>query len=84
MRGRAANAHDYVSSHVNADSEQLRRYREVFTSTVYETEHPVERVHPETGERSLVLGHFVQRLKGLSASDSAHLLRLFHDHVTRL
>jgi taurine dioxygenase len=42
------------------------------------------RVHPETGERSLVLGHFVQRLKGLSATDSTHLLQVFHDHVTRL
>ncbi|CAN7679764.1 TauD/TfdA family dioxygenase [Paraburkholderia hospita] len=78
------NAYDYASSHVNADTEQLKRYREVFTSTVYETEHPVVRVHPETGERSLVLGHFVQRLKGLSAGDSTHLLQTFHDHVTRL
>ena len=30
--------------------------REEFVSTVYETEHPAVRVHPETGERSLVLG----------------------------
>jgi taurine dioxygenase len=78
------NAYDYASSHTNADSAQLKRYREVFTSTLYETEHPVVRVHPETGERTLVLGHFVQRLKGLSAHDSAHLLQVFHEHVTRL
>lgn len=78
------NAYDYASSHVNADSAQLKRYREVFTSKLYETEHPVVRVHPETGERTLVLGHFVQRLKGLSTHDSAHLLQVFHEHVTRL
>ncbi|KVC57915.1 taurine dioxygenase [Burkholderia stagnalis] len=78
------NAYDYASTHANADEAQLKRYREVFTSTVYETEHPVVRVHPETGERTLVLGHFVQRLKGLSAHDSAHLLQVFHEHVTRL
>ncbi|GAB7539952.1 TauD/TfdA dioxygenase family protein [Burkholderia sp. 3C] len=78
------NAYDYAASHVNADPDQLKRYREVFTSTVYETEHPVVRVHPVTGERTLVLGHFVQRLKGLSASDSAHLLQVLHEHVTRL
>jgi len=78
------NAYDYAASHVNADAAQLKRYREVFTSTLYETEHPVVRVHPETGERSLILGHFVQRIKGLSASDSAHLLQVFHEHVTRL
>ncbi|WP_321914415.1 TauD/TfdA family dioxygenase [Paraburkholderia sp. J11-2] len=78
------NAYDYASTHANADSAQLKRYREVFTSKLYETEHPVVRVHPETGERTLVLGHFVQRLKGLSSFDSAHLLQVFHEHVTRL
>ncbi|HTH60741.1 MAG TPA: TauD/TfdA family dioxygenase [Paraburkholderia sp.] len=78
------NAYDYASTHAGADDAQLKRYREVFTSKVYETEHPVVRVHPETGERALVLGHFVQRLKGLSAQDSAHLLQIFHEHVTRL
>ena len=78
------NAYDYVSTHVHADDTQLKRYREVFTSTVYETEHPVVRVHPETGERTLVLGHFVQKIKGLSSQDSAHLLQVLHEHVTRL
>ena len=33
------NAYDYASTHVHADDTQLKRYREVFTSTVYETEH---------------------------------------------
>ena len=42
------------------------------------------RVHPETGERSLVLGHFVQRFVGLSQRDSDRLLELFQDHITRL
>ncbi|MDP9583775.1 UNVERIFIED_ORG: taurine dioxygenase [Burkholderia contaminans] len=78
------NAYDYASPHVHADDTQLKRYREVFTSTVYETEHPVVRVHPETGERTLVLGHFVQKIKGLSSQDSAHLLQVLHEHVTRL
>jgi alpha-ketoglutarate-dependent taurine dioxygenase len=78
------NAYDYASSHVDANQEQLRRYREIFTATIYETEHPVVRVHPDTGERTLVLGHFVQHLKGLSARDSQHLLQVFHEHVTRL
>jgi taurine dioxygenase len=36
------------------------------TSTVYETEHPVVRVHPETQERSLILGGFLQKLIGYS------------------
>ncbi|CAG7654954.1 TauD/TfdA family dioxygenase [Paenibacillus allorhizosphaerae] len=58
--------------------------RYVFTSTVYETEHPVVRVHPETGERTLVLGHFVKKIVGLSSIDSAHLLSVLQGHVTRL
>ena len=78
------NAYDYASTHVHADDTQLKRYREVFTSSVYETEHPVVRVHPETGERTLVLGHFVQKIEGLSSQDSAHLLQVLHEHVTRL
>ena len=53
----------------------LKRYNEVFTRTIYETEHPVVHVHPETGERSLLLGHFVQRILGSTSSDSRHLFR---------
>ncbi|MCW2929182.1 MAG: tauD2 [Actinomycetia bacterium] len=61
-----------------------RHYREVFTSTVYQTEHPVVRVHPETGERALLLGQFVRRILGVGAGDSRHLFELFQQHVTRL
>ena len=66
-----------------SDKDQ-RHYAEVFTSTVYKTEHPVVRVHPETGERSLLLGQFVRRILGVSASDSRYLFDLFQQHVTRL
>jgi len=78
-----SNVYDYAAAHVGASTEALKRYREVFTSTLYETEHPVVHIHPETGERSLLLGHFVQRLQGLSTADSNHLLAIFHDHITR-
>jgi alpha-ketoglutarate-dependent sulfate ester dioxygenase len=61
-----------------------RHFREVFTSTVYQTEHPVVRVHPETGERSLLLGQFVRRILGVSASDARYLFDLFQQHITRL
>ena len=61
-----------------------RHHREVFLSTIFQTEHPVVRVHPETGERSLLLGQFVKRILGVSPSDSRCLLELFQRHVTRL
>jgi taurine dioxygenase len=59
-------------------------YREEFEKLEFEAEHPVVRVHPETGEFALVLGHFVHRLVGLSASDSSALFELFQRHIVRL
>jgi alpha-ketoglutarate-dependent taurine dioxygenase len=79
------NAYDYAERHdITKDNRDTEHYRTVFTSTVYETEHPVVRVHPETGERSLLLGQFVKRILGVSAADSQHLFALFQQHVTRL
>jgi taurine dioxygenase len=51
---------------------------------VYETEHPVVRVLPRTGERSLVLGYFVRRFVGYSQSDSNHLFEMLQSHITKL
>jgi alkyl sulfatase len=83
LRAVHSNAYDY-SVPVKADNERLKKYFEVFTSTVYETEHPVVRVHPETGERTLVLGAFVRHFVGLPAADSAQLFSLLQGYVTRL
>ncbi|KAF1038947.1 MAG: Alpha-ketoglutarate-dependent sulfate ester dioxygenase [Herbaspirillum frisingense] len=77
------NDYDYASR-FNTDAAGLKRYREIFTSSIYETEHPVVRVHPETGERTLVLGHFVKKLLGYPTTDSDHLLQLLGSYVTRL
>lgn len=79
-----SNLYDYAGAKPGASSEAARRYREVFASTVYETDHPVVRVHPETGERTLVLGHFVRRLKGYSSEASHALFNLLQSYVTRL
>ena len=78
------NEYDYLSNRHNVSEDDLRRFQEVFTSTVYETEHPVVHVHPETGERNLLLGHFVKQILGVSSSDSARLFQLLQEHVTRL
>ncbi len=82
------NEYDYASygnvGERGRDAEALKRYREVFVSTRYETEHPVVRVHPETGEKTLILGHFVKNFVGLTPSASAHVLELLQAYVTRL
>lgn len=48
-------------------------------------EHPLVTVHPETGERVLLLGAYARRVAGLSdKADAAALIRLFQGHVTAL
>jgi taurine dioxygenase len=79
-----SNVYDYAAARPNAKDKDATRYREVFTSTIYETEHPVVRVHPETGERTLLLGNFVQKIIGYSRDDSSRLFGIFQDHITRL
>ena len=53
------NAYDYARP--SATTEARREHDDIFVSTVYEAEHPVVRVHPLTGERSLFIGGFVRR-----------------------
>ena len=77
------NSYDYARQRQVQGSAESRRAAE-FVSTVYETEHPVVRVHPETGERSLLLGGFARHIVGLSTTDSADLIRALQDRITAL
>ena len=78
------NEYDYQARRTNATEYDVKYHEQIFTSTVYETEHPLVRVHPETGERTLLLGHFVKKILGVSSADSAHLFQVFQDHISRL
>ncbi|MCI3135630.1 TauD/TfdA dioxygenase family protein [Phenylobacterium aquaticum] len=78
------NAYDYAAAKPNAKAEDIARHRSVFASTVYETEHPVVRVHPVTGERHLLLGQFVKGFTGYSTPDFQRLFDILQDHVTAL
>jgi alpha-ketoglutarate-dependent taurine dioxygenase len=81
------NQYDYATDH-DGRHEQLadteREYREEFRSEYYETEHPVVRVHPETGRRALLLGHFIKQFVGLSVAESATLFQLLQNRVIKL
>jgi alpha-ketoglutarate-dependent taurine dioxygenase len=77
-----SNAYDYAVAAVDL-SQETKAYRDVFTSTVYETLHPVVRVHPESGERGLFIGGFVRQIKGLSTTESDDILRLLQSYVNR-
>ncbi|KPH97205.1 Taurine dioxygenase [Actinobacteria bacterium OK074] len=83
LRAEHTNDYDYAAVRPEAASAELQRHRQVFISTKYRTEHPVVRVHPETGERVLLLGNFVKRVVGLRGGDSRAVIDLFQSHVER-
>lgn len=83
------NLYDYAAVLSNApkgtaaEKDRQLFQKKVFASTVYETEHPVVRVHPVSGQRSLLLGHFVKQFVGLNQADSQRLFQILQDHITR-
>lgn len=79
---RAVHSNDY--DYTGRVSAQNIEQRKLFSTAVeIETEHPLVRVHPETGEKTLVLGHFFKRFTGFSSTDSRRLFELFQDHITQ-
>jgi len=86
LRAVHSNLYDYAADRPQIGGIDVRqeRYRAEFRHREFETEHPVVRVHPETGEPSLLLGHFVRSFTGLSSADSAELFGLLQRHITRL
>jgi len=81
LRAVHTNKYDYAKPVARTELE--REYDEIFVSTIYETEHPVVRVHPLTGERGLFIGGFVRQFQGVSKSESAALVKIFQSYVTR-
>ncbi|GAA3031924.1 TauD/TfdA family dioxygenase [Streptosporangium longisporum] len=86
LRAVHSNLYDYAAQTPTIGGVDVReqKYRDQFRSSEFETEHPVVRIHPETGEPSLLLGHFVRSFTGLSGTDSDELFALLQRHVTRL
>ncbi|WP_433654407.1 TauD/TfdA dioxygenase family protein [Nocardia sp. CA-128927] len=84
LRARHTNQYDYAADTEERLDDSTKAYRREFESTYFETEHPVVHVHPETGERAVLLGCFVKQLVGVSSSESQALFRLLQDRVTRL
>ncbi|WP_367404484.1 TauD/TfdA dioxygenase family protein [Kocuria marina] len=78
------NASDYIKPRT-VQGEKEQQYQQAFVSQTFRTVHPVVRVHPLTGEKGLFIGAFAQRLRllGVSAYESADLLRTFQAHITR-
>lgn len=83
LRAVHSNDYDYAAAKPDIDQDALQKYKEVFVSVLYETEHPLVRIHPETGRPSLLLGHFFKRFLGLSKTESQRLFDIFQERITR-
>jgi alpha-ketoglutarate-dependent taurine dioxygenase len=79
------NGFDYgaVPGRADRPDAAVEQRRREFVSRIYETEHPCVRVHPETGERSLLLGGFARSVAGFSAQAGRDLIRMLQEYVTR-
>jgi alpha-ketoglutarate-dependent sulfate ester dioxygenase len=86
LRAVHSNLFDYAAERVQIGGVDVKEqdYRDQFRNMEFETEHPVVRIHPETGEPTLLLGHFVRSFTGLSSVDFNELFTLLQRHVTRL
>ena len=80
-----ANRHDYavtLSTEGTADP-GWRPGRTAFEALDFRAEHPVVQVHPETGQRSLLLGGFVQAIMGVDPTESVTLIQLLQRRITK-
>lgn len=64
--------------------DQTPEYQELMRKRTLVTEHPIVRVHPETGERALYVSpSFLKTIVGLSPRESQVLLEFLWEHVVR-
>ncbi|KHO23243.1 TauD/TfdA dioxygenase family protein [Mycolicibacterium setense] len=77
-----SNRFDYAAVAAAALSDEQQQLRAAFEKPDFRTEHPVVRVHPETGERTLVAGDFTRGFLGLDSHESATLLELLQRRIT--
>lgn len=74
---------EFANRFQGANGAFVEKYQRDFAKTVYKTMHPVVRVHPETGERALLLGGFVRGFKGFHSRTFEALNAIFQEQVTR-
>ena len=84
LRAVHSNNYDYGAERIVTEEHRLNHHKNVFVSAVWEAEHPVVHVHPVSGERALLLGHFVKKLVGFSSRESAQLFELLQNRIIRL
>lgn len=73
---------DFDGNFSDSYKAKMKNYGANTARHVNEVEHPVVQVHPETGERSLILGSWVKRFVGLNNADSAKIFEILQSCVS--
>ncbi len=67
-----------------AGAKMNSNYNESIRRRVMESEHPIVRIHPESGERILFVSpSFLKSISGLTPRESGQILELLWEHITR-
>ncbi|MEL0324478.1 MAG: TauD/TfdA family dioxygenase [Rhodospirillales bacterium] len=67
-----------------AGAKMNSNYDESIRHRVMESEHPLVRIHPESGERILFVSpSFLKSVSGLTPRESGQILELLWEHITR-
>ncbi|BBX35195.1 alpha-ketoglutarate-dependent taurine dioxygenase [Mycolicibacterium mageritense DSM 44476 = CIP 104973] len=77
-----SNRFDYAAALTVTLSDEQQQLRAAFEKPDFRTEHPVVRVHPETGERTLLAGDFARGFLGLDSHESHVLFELLQRRIT--
>jgi alpha-ketoglutarate-dependent taurine dioxygenase len=88
LRAVHTNRYDYATEGdlraSEAKRQELEDYQKVFSARLFEAEHSVVCLHPDSGKPSLVLGQFFKSFTGFNAADSQKLFEILQGHITRL
>ncbi len=79
---RHSNQFDHTARYGD-DAPGRAEYAARFQAVRFTADHPVVRVHPQTGERAILLGGHAQSIRGVSRTESERLLSLIQGAVTR-
>lgn len=79
-----SNEFDYAGPRTALVEAAKDAYGAAIKPAPFQTEHPVVRMHPETGERALLLGSFTRHLVGLSTQESAAIFGVLQERATKL
>lgn len=79
-------SNDYDTNYYKFDGKkgEIAAFRAEFISKLYVTEHPVVRIHPESGEKTLVLGHFIIGLDGFPTREANALVDILQGYITQV